>query len=435
MTQRHALSDDEISSLSCVLDPASSRRSAEALVEHYLARIAAREPEIHAWAWLDPIEIRRTARENDAQAPRSYLQGLPIGIKDVIDTADMPTAYGSPIYAGHRPRTDAACVALLRHHGAILMGKTATTEFAAVEPATTVNPHDVSRTPGGSSSGSAAAVADGMVWAALGTQTAGSIIRPASFCGCVGYKPTFGTINRAGLKPLSESTDTLGVFTRHVTDAGWLVALLAGRSELQISDTLTRPPRFALCRTECAEQAQPEAHAALDRMAAIAQAAGAEVIEYDMPPSIGDLNAAAMTILTTEARQAFTPELLTRPELVSARLRQLLGAEAPDRRAYDLAQRTATRAREAIGHLFAPDSVILTFSSAGEAPPGLASTGSPVFNHPWSLLHLPCLNLPGMTGPNGLPVGVQLVGAFRDDARLLQAGAWLEARIRDTPVA
>lgn len=408
---------------------APAARQAVALTERYLARIAEREATVHAWAWLDPEAVRAAARERDATPLRSYLHGLPVGIKDVIDTADMPTTYGSPIYRDHRPRSDAACVALLRRAGAIPMGKTVTTEFAALKPAVTVNPHDPARTPGGSSSGSAAAVADGMVWAALGTQTAGSIVRPAAFCGCVGYKPSFGTINRAGLKSLSESTDTLGVFTRRVVDAGWLVAALAARPELCIGAALPRAPRLALCRTPHADQAEPAAHAALDLAASLAARAGAEILDYELPSFCADLNGAGMIIMKSEVRHALSFELSLAGNEVSAPLRELLGEETGDRIAYDEAQALACRGREAIAAAFTDCDALLTFSATGEAPQGLASTGSPIFNHLWTLLHLPCLNVPGLTGPAGMPIGVQLVGARGDDARLLAVAAWLQTQL------
>ncbi len=404
-------------------------RQAVSLAEQYIARMAEREPTVRAWAWFDPDAVRAAARERDLTPPRSYLHGLPIGIKDVIDTADMPTAYGSPIYRDHRPRSDAACVALLRRAGAVLMGKTATAEFAALAPASTVNPHDAARTPGGSSSGSAAAVADGMVWAALGTQTAGSIIRPAAFCGCVGYKPSFGTINRAGLKPLSETTDTLGVFTRRVVDAGWLVAKLAARPELCVTEGPSRPPRLALCRTPYADQAEPAAHAALELAARRAARAGAEIVDYRLPSACEGLNEAGRVILISEAQHALAPELSVAGDKVSALLRELLGDERVDRVAYDEAQASARRGREAIADAFTRCDALLSFSCTGEAPRGLASTGNPTFNHLWTLLRLPCINVPGISGPSGLPIGVQLIGARGDDARLLQIAAWLQTTL------
>ncbi len=394
----------------------------------YLDRIAAREAEIHAWAWLEPDRALAEARAADAAPTGLALHGRVIGVKDVIDTADMPTAYGSPIYEGHRPTWDAACVAALRAAGAIILGKTATTEFAAIHPARTVNPHDPDRTPGGSSSGSAAAVADGMVWAALGTQTAGSVIRPAAFCGVVGYKPTFGTVNRAGLKPLSEFTDTIGVLARTVADAASVIAAAGGRPELRRLGTPPSSPRIGLCRTPYWEQAEASAREALAAAAERFRAAGAVVVDCELPAGCADLADAGMRILVREARQALAHELRSDPFRVSALLRELLERDDPDDPApYDAARRLATECRMLVEDaVFSRFDVVLTPSTPGEAPIGLGSTGSPVFNHLWSVLHVPCVTLPGLLGPSGMPVGVQLVGPRGGDAALLAAAGWAE---------
>jgi amidase len=406
----------------------SAAGHAEAVVRAYLDRIAAREAEIHAWAWLEPDRALAAARAADAASPTLPLHGRAIGVKDVIDTADMPTGYGSPIYEGHRPAWDAACVAALRAAGGIILGKTATTEFAAIHPAGTVNPHDPARTPGGSSSGSAAAVADGMVWAALGTQTAGSVIRPAAFCGVVGYKPTFGTVNRAGLKPLSEFTDTIGVLARTVADAASVVAAAAGRPELRRLGTPPARPRIALCRTPYWEQAEAPAREALAAAAERFRAAGAVVVDCELPAACAGLADAGIRILVREARQALAHELRTDPHRVSAGLRELLERDDPDDPApYDAARRLATECLMLVEDaVFSACDAILTPSTPGEAPVGLASTGSPVFNHLWSVLHVPCVNLPGLLGPSDMPVGVQLVGPRGGDAALLAVAEWAE---------
>lgn len=408
---------------------AAEAESAETAMRRYLARIAERERRIGAWACVDPDRALAAARAADAAPAGGPLHGRAVGVKDVIDTADMPTAYGSPIYDGHRPAADAACVAALRKAGAVVMGKTATTEFAAIHPPRTVNPHDPARTPGGSSSGSAAAVADGMCWAALGTQTAGSTIRPAAFCGVVGYKPSFGTVSRAGLKPLSEFTDTIGVVARTVADAGLVVAAMAERPELAIDATPpARPPRIALCRTAYWDQAEPAGRDALAEAADRLRAAGAEVAARDLPATCAGLADAGMTILVREARLGFGHELATAPDLISPELRELLARDAAfDLAAYDAARALAVRCRtEVAAGVLAEHDAILTLSAAGEAPVGLTSTGSPVFNHPWTLLHLPCVNVPGLVGPAGMPVGVQLVGRLGDDAGLLRLAQWAQ---------
>src|SRR5437899_12407936 len=227
---------------------AAGRLTAEALVTACLDRIAARESVVGAWHHLDPEAALAAARQRDAEAPSGPLHGIPSAVKDLIDTADMPTGYGSAIYQGHRPAADAACVALARAAGAIVLGKTVTTEFACFTAGKTANPRNPAHTPGGSSSGSAAAVADGMVPLAFGTQTAGSVIRPGAYCGCIAYKPSFGLINRAGVKPLADSLDTIGVLARSAEDAAWVAGLLAERSGLRHLSAPPLAPRFGLYR-------------------------------------------------------------------------------------------------------------------------------------------------------------------------------------------
>jgi len=253
--------------------------SAVALLEDCLARIAAREPVVHAWTFLDPEAARRRARELDAQGPAGLLHGIPIAVKDLFDTCAMPSSYGSPIYAGHRPAADASSVALARAAGAIVVGKTVTTEFATFHPGPTCNPHNPLHTPGGSSSGSAAAVADWMVPLAFGTQTAGSIVRPAAYCGVVGYKPTFGTVNRVGVKMISDTLDTIGALARTVPDVALFVAALTDRPELLIERPLRRPPRVGLCRTQQWDHAQPGTVTAFEQAARSLDKAGASVRE------------------------------------------------------------------------------------------------------------------------------------------------------------
>jgi len=228
---------------------AAGRLSAEALVAACLERIAAREPVVGAWHHLDRAAALAAARCCDTSAPSGPLHGIPIAVKDLIDTVDMPTGYGSAIYEGHRPAADAACVALARAAGAIVLGKTVTTEFACFTAGKTANPHNAAHTPGGSSSGSAAAVGDGMVPLALGTQTAGSVIRPAAYCGVVGFKPSFGVIPRAGVKPLADSLDTIGTMARNVADAAFFAGILGGRPGLRDVAQPADPPRFGLYQT------------------------------------------------------------------------------------------------------------------------------------------------------------------------------------------
>src|SRR6266481_6781145 len=243
---------------------AAGRLSSETLVAACLDRIATREPVVGAWHHLDRAAALAAARRCDASPPSGPLHGIPIAVKDLIDTSDMPTGYGSAIYEGHRPAADAACVALARASGAIVLGKTVTTEFACFTAGKTANPRNPAHSPGGSSSGSAAAVADGMVPLALGTQTAGSVIRPAAYCGVVGFKPSFGVIPRAGVKPLADSLDTIGVFARSIEDAAFFAGVLSERPALRHLAVPQQAPRFGLYRTPLWDQAEPATAAALD---------------------------------------------------------------------------------------------------------------------------------------------------------------------------
>jgi Asp-tRNA(Asn)/Glu-tRNA(Gln) amidotransferase A subunit family amidase len=394
--------------------------TSEALVRACLDRISEREPLVQAWQHLDMHAALKTARHVD-RFGSGPLKGIPVGVKDIIDTADMPTGYGSPLYETFRPSRDAACVALARHAGALILGKTVTTEFAYFQPGKTRNPHDPNRTPGGSSSGSAAAVADGMVPLAFGTQTAGSVIRPASFCGCVGYKPTFGLIDRTGVRPFSDSLDTVGVFATTVEDAAFFVSIIAGRPNLRVGDEAFRP-RIGLTRTHPWEAAEPATATALDEAAARLRAAGLEVREVALSERWRDLLEAQKTIMAFEAMWSHAPEKLTAPDHLSAKLREFLEAGAliaPE--AYDAAKAQVAEARAGFSDVLEGFDVLLTPSAPGEAPEGLGATGDPVFNRIWTALGVPCISVPGLTGPSGMPVGVQVVGRWGDDRRMLAA--------------
>jgi len=298
--------------------------SAEQLVRACLERIEAREAAVGAWIHLDPEAAIAQAKALDAGPVRGPLHGLPLGVKDIIDTVDMPTCSGSPLYAGRRPEADAACVALARAAGALILGKTVTTEFAWFHPGKTANPHNPARTPGGSSSGSAAAVADRMVPFAFGTQTAGSIVRPASYCGVVGYKPTHGTLSRAGVKTLSERLDTVGVLARSAGDAALLVGALSGRALLP--GPLGRAPRIRLCRTFQWASAQPETEAALEHAKRVAAGAGAEVSEVELPKSFAGLLQAQVDLMGYEAYRALASERMHHADRLSEKLKQMLAA-------------------------------------------------------------------------------------------------------------
>jgi Asp-tRNA(Asn)/Glu-tRNA(Gln) amidotransferase A subunit family amidase len=412
---------------------AERQLDAATLVGSCLEHIAARESTVGAWTFLDRDEAIAAARRRDAEPPRGPLHGIPIAVKDLIDTADMPTAYGSPIYRGHRPAADAACVALARAAGAVVLGKTVTTEFAAFTPGRTANPKNPAHTPGGSSSGSAAAVADGMVPLAFGTQTAGSVIRPAAYCGCVGYKPSYGWLSRAGIKPLAESLDTIGLFAGNVVDAAFLAGTLAERPALRHLAMPQEPPHYGLYRTPMWDMAEPATAAALDRARGALERAGAVVAELAVAVEHRGLNAAQDRIMGYEMVRALAHERIAHSAELSPRLAQMLDAGlAVGAEDYDSARAEAAEARRGLARFFAGCDAVLAPAAPGEAPAGLGYTGDPVFNRMWTLLGVPCLILPARWAETGLPTGVQLVGRIGDDARLMAAAAFLERALAET---
>lgn len=411
---------------------ADRRITAEALTAAYLDRIAAREPVVGAWQYLDSEQALAAARRRDAEPPRGALHGVPIAVKDLIDTSDMPTAYGSSIYRGHRPTTDASCVALARAAGAVVLGKTVTTEFATFTPGKTANPRNPAHTPGGSSSGSAAAVADGMAPLAFGTQTAGSVIRPGAYCGCIAYKPSFGLINRAGVKPLADSLDTIGVFARSVEDAAFFVGILAERPALRHLAVPQHAPRFGLYRTPVWEEAEPATAAALDAARAALERAGAAVAELPIAPEHQGVTEAQDTIMWFETVRALAHERLEHSAELSPRLAQLIDTGmATGADVYDQALARAAVARAGLDGFFGTCDAILVPAAPGEAPAGLGNTGNPVFNRMWTLLGVPCVAMPARWADNGLPTAVQLVGRPRDDAQLMTCAAFLERALAE----
>jgi len=422
---------NELSAAAASVLVAVGKVTSRELVETCLLRIEEREPEVGAWAWLDPEQALAEADARDREARRGPLHGVPVGIKDIMDTADMPTEHGSPIYRGNRPAADAAVVAALRAAGAVVMGKTVTTEFAAFHPGKTANPHNPAHTPGGSSSGSAAAVADFMVPLALGTQTMGSVIRPAAFCGVIGYKPSFGTFARAGVKPSSDSVDTIGLFARSLDDVVLLSMALTGSAPEDFDATLDRAPRIGLFRGPHWPKAEPAAAAHLEEAARTLAAAGAAVSEIAAPALLSEAFDAHRTIVVYEMALALGHEWHVHRDLLSPALSEMLatGVACPFAR-YLAAQEVVDRARQWLADNFGGVDVWLGPSAPGEAPKGLTGTGDPVFNRLWTVLHTPCLTLPAGRGPQGLPLGVQAIGRFRDDARLIAAARWIERRLQ-----
>jgi amidase len=408
---------------------AAGKFTADAVVRDCLARIEAREPTVKAWATIDPELAIRQARALDRGPSRGALHGVPVGVKDIIDTADLPTEMGSAIYKGHRPFSDAACVAVARAAGAVIFGKTVTAEFAGMFPGPTANPHDPAHTPGGSSSGSAAAVADYMVPVALGTQTGGSVLRPASYCGVIGYKPTFNLINRAGIKFAAETLDTIGLMARTVDDVELITAVIVNGTPR--FGRMERAPRLGLCRTPLWDTAEPETKHAVEDAATRLAAAGASVKEIVLPEEFSRLHHAAReTINNYERSKSMAAEWASHASRISKVLgdRIKLGMAMPHED-YVAALRLLERCRARTDEIFKGIDAIVAPSAKGEAPAGLRHTGDPAFQQLWTAVHVPAMSLPTHRGPKGLPVGIQLVARRYEDERLFACARWVMERL------
>ncbi len=398
------------------------------LVEACLDRIDQRDEDVRAWVHLDPSRLRQAADRLDGTPVAGPLFGLPVGIKDIIDTADQPTAYGSPIYARHQPRSDAVPVAQVRAAGGLIAGKTVTTEFAYFSPGPTRNPHNPAHTPGGSSSGSAAAVADFQVPLAFGTQTAGSVIRPAAYCGVVGYKPTFDDFNLTGVKCFSPALDTLGLFARAVADLSLLRRALA--ADHDPPGPVDRAPVVGIFKVYEWDQADAAMQAAVETTAESLAGAGATVLEVTPAEVFAKAAAAQNRLMAFDACRSFLPEYQNHGEQLSPQLSQLI--EQGLALGHDDYLETAAIRRQCLAALepvFQEYDLLMMPAAPGEAPAGLEATGDPVFNRIPTFLGLPCLALPGHTGPNGLPLGIQFVGRRHGDRDLLAAAAWIEPRL------
>ncbi|MEO8751058.1 MAG: amidase [Casimicrobiaceae bacterium] len=397
--------------------------TSEAAVSACLARIDERERDVRAWVYIDREAALEQARACDRTGPKGPLHGVPIGVKDVLDTADMPTQMGSPIYAGYRPLADASCVSLLRQAGAVILGKTVTCEFAGVTAGPTRNPLDFEHTPGGSSSGSAAAVADFMVPAAFGTQTGGSVLRPAAFCGVFGFKPTFGRYARTGIKFAAESFDTIGTIARTVDDVALLDDVLVGRRAASRTDVTA--PVVGICRTHLWTTARPETIAAMEAVANSFKNAHARVTDVTLPATFDDLTVARARINAYERARGMAYEWHRHREAISEPLRNTLAtgfAMAPED--YWAAQALLAQCRALLSEAMKDVDVLLTPCVPGEAPRGLDSTGEARFQELWTALHVPAISIPAGRGPSGLPTAVQLVGKAGQDERLLGVALW-----------
>ncbi len=417
---------NELSAIEAARRIESGDLTAEALMRACLERVAERDETVRAWAHLDPDQAIAGAMAADAAGNPGPLAGLPVAVKDIIDTADMPTRHGSTIYGLNRPNADAAVVTQTRQRGGVVMGKTVTTEFAWRNPGPTGNPHNAAHTPGGSSSGSAAGVADFQFPLAFGTQTAGSVIRPAAYCGAVGFKPSVGTHSREGVKELSNYLDTVGCFARSVEDAAFFDAVLRGGAPAALDGFDTTPPRIGVMVPFRIEAET----AALDMLETVwrrAEAAGAAIRDV---PSSTDFEALAdlqTVVMTGDSGRALEWEYARHPERLTRFYRDniALGLAMADD-ALAAAKARADKAREEQAALFEGVDVLLTLPAPGEAPLGLGFTGDPLFNRVWTILGWPCVTIPAGSGPNGLPLGAQIIAPAGEDARALAAAAWLE---------
>jgi Asp-tRNA(Asn)/Glu-tRNA(Gln) amidotransferase A subunit family amidase len=401
--------------------------TAAAVIDLCAAAIEAREAQIGAFAALD-VERAKSAARNPALI-KTPLCGLAVGVKDIFDTADFATAYGSVVYTGHHPPSDSALVSMVRRAGGIILGKTVTTEFATLQPANTRNPHNPNHTPGGSSSGSAAAIAAGMLPIALGSQTGGSVIRPAAYCGVAGFKPSYKILPTLGMKGFSWYLDTAGLFAAGVADVAFAAAAIAGR-DLRIDQSEPKPPRIGLARTHIWEEASAEMQAAVETAARRAATAGARVSDVTLPPIFEDAFRAHAIVQDYEGYRALAFEYDHHQEKIGPILRaQLDHAASITAEAYDAARRTTKRTRQALADLMGDIDALLTPSAPGAAPEGLASTGASIFNRLWTLLGAPCVNVAGLADKSGLPLGVQIVGRFGRDRAALEVALFLERAI------
>ena len=389
--------------------------SSEELVRACLGRIRQRDGDLHAWAFVDEDLALAQARACDAATGRDgLLRGVPVGVKDVLDTADMPTEYGSEIYRGHRPGRDSRCVAALREAGAVILGKTTTTQFASPIPVGVGNPHDLARTPGVSSSGSAAAVADFMTPLANGTQTGGSVILPAAFCGVVGYKASLDGLDRTGIAALKPSLDTLGYFARSVDDIGLVYRAVTGR-DLPVSPSR---PKIGLCRTPMWPEAATCVQETVECAGAALAAAGYAVADIDLPPELDTIDYPFRVISNYEGKKALADDFRDHMDLMNPWMRET-GRSAWTDADYTGALAAAASARFALGSVYDEYPILLTPATAGEAPADLESPTMSSFNRMWTLMQGPTITLPVATGPAGMPIGVQLAARPGDDAALI----------------
>jgi Asp-tRNA(Asn)/Glu-tRNA(Gln) amidotransferase A subunit family amidase len=425
-SQKRGTALHELSATEIVAAVTAGKTTCESVARACLDRIAAREPKVQAWQYLDPELVLAQARALDESGKRGPLAGVPFGIKDIIDTVDMPTEYGSPIYRGFRPGHDASCVALGRRAGGVLMGKTVTTEFANFFPGKTRNPLDANRTPGGSSSGSAAAVADYMVPLAIGTQTTASTIRPASFCGIFGYRPTYGDLRCAGVMEASGSLDTVGLFARTLDDIALYRDVLLGIDPQPVPVDVA-VPRVGFCRTHVWAQVESATRRLIEDAVQRLAHAGAQVEEVALPADFENIPDAHRWISSFEFTRNLAWEIDNHWAQISEMLRKgrITDGLACSFERYADARALARRCREELDRIVEPYDVLITASTTGEAPQGLHATGNASTCAIWTTMHVPAITLPVLTGPNGLPIGLQVIGRRNGDRKLFAAARWI----------
>ena len=421
MTDLNALSATEM-----IAAVRSGKATCEAITRACLARIAAREKDVQAWQYCDPDKAIAEARQRDASDKRLPMIGVPFSVKDIIDTADMPTEYGSPIYAGHRPKADASCVALSRKAGGVLLGKSVTTEFANFHPSKTRNPLDLTRTPGGSSSGSAAAVADGMVALSIGSQTSGSTVRPAAYCGVFGFRPTYGDLRCVGIKESAGSLDTLGLIARSIEDIALYRDVLLGIDPVPVAESVA-PPRIGFCRTHLWSLLEPTTQSLFEEGATRLARAGAKVSDVTLPSDFDDIPEAHRLISGFEFSRNFAWEIENHWEKISTTLREgrIKDGLTCSYERYIVARNLAERCRQAMGPIQQEYDVLLTACATGEAPLGFSTTGNAKLALIWTTMHVPAISVPAFRGPAGMPVSVYVIGRRNEDRSLFTHARWI----------
>jgi len=418
---------NKLSAIEAIKKIKQGQLTAESLIRSCLDRVSERDNIVKAWSHIDPEKAIDRARAADKQGNKGPLAGIPIAVKDIIDTADMPTRHGSTIYEFNQPTIDAAVVSKTRSMGGVIMGKTVTTEFAWRNPGATCNPHNLNHTPGGSSSGSAAGVADYQFPLACFTQTGGSVIRPAAYCGVVGFKPSFGTYDRNGVKELSSYLDTVGIMARTVQDAAFFDSVLRGNSSTNapiLDNTSLRIGAFVPFR----ENAEQCALSALETGVRKAEKMGATVVDIESSKNFEILADIHNLIMTGDAGRALAWEYDNKHEqLTQFYTENIALGRAVSNELLEQAKNDANRARlEQTDTLFKHVDVLLTLSAPGEAPKGTLLTGDPLFNKVWTMLGLPCVTIPFQKGPSGLPLALQIVAPMNKDSLALVASAWFE---------